>query len=104
VADVQTVYLSRPGANGREAVTNDDQVNVLCRFESGVMGSCMSAAWRPDARWATPSISPAPRAHCASTPRNQNALWFYDARLRRGRQGFTKILTAPEHPDFRRLL
>ena len=31
---------------------------------------------------------------------DQNALWFYDARLRRGRQGFAKLLTAPEHPDF----
>ena len=31
---------------------------------------------------------------------DQNALWFYDARVARGRQGFAKLLTAPEHPDF----
>ena len=32
VADVQTVYPTRPGANGPEAVTNDDQVNIALPF------------------------------------------------------------------------
>jgi predicted dehydrogenase len=31
---------------------------------------------------------------------DQNALWYYDARVRPGRQGFAKLLTAPEHPDY----
>ena len=39
VADVMTAHVSRPGASGSEAVTNDDQVNLLCRFRSGAMGN-----------------------------------------------------------------
>ena len=39
VADVQTVYPTRPGRDGPEPVTNDDQLNLLCRLQSGVMGS-----------------------------------------------------------------
>jgi predicted dehydrogenase len=31
---------------------------------------------------------------------DQNALWFYDARLPRNRQGFAKLLMGPLHPDF----
>ncbi|HEY4971975.1 MAG TPA: Gfo/Idh/MocA family oxidoreductase, partial [Steroidobacteraceae bacterium] len=39
VADVQTTHATRPGANGRETVGNDDQASLLCRFEGGAMGS-----------------------------------------------------------------
>ena len=31
---------------------------------------------------------------------DQNALWFYDSAAKKGRQGYTKILTGPEHPDY----
>jgi len=100
VADVQTVYLSRPGANGREAVTNDDQVNVLCRFESGVMGSLHVSRVATGRKMGYAFDITGTQGALRFDAEDQNALWFYDARLRRGRQGFTKILTAPEHPDF----
>jgi predicted dehydrogenase len=32
---------------------------------------------------------------------DQNALWLYKGDQRTDRQGFTKILTGPEHPDYR---
>ena len=31
----------------------------------------------------------------------QNALWLYKGDQRSDRQGFTKILTGPEHPDYK---
>ena len=31
---------------------------------------------------------------------DQNALWLYRAEGDAGRRGFTKVLTAPEHPDY----
>ena len=39
VADIETVHKTRPAPAGRETVTNDDQANFLCRFESGAMGA-----------------------------------------------------------------
>ena len=32
---------------------------------------------------------------------DQNALWLYKGDQRPDRQGFTKILTGPEHPDYK---
>jgi predicted dehydrogenase len=100
VADVQTVYSSRPSGNGREAVTNDDQVNMLCRFESGAMGSLHVSRVATGRKMGYAFDITGTRGALRFDAEDQNALWFYDARLPRGRQGFTKILTAPEHPDF----
>ena len=38
IAEVETVHTSRPGERGVEAVTNDDQAQMMCRFENGAMG------------------------------------------------------------------
>lgn len=101
VADVQTVYASRPGTGGREAVTNDDQVNLLCRFEGGAMGALHVSRVATGRKMGYAFDITGTRGALRFDAEDQNTLWFYDARLRRGRQGFTKILTAPEHPDFR---
>ena len=100
VADVQTVYPSRPGTNGREAVTNDDQVNLLCRFESGAMGSIHVSRVATGRKMGYGFDITGTKGALRFDAEDQNALWFYDARLRRGRQGFAKLLTGPEHPDF----
>jgi predicted dehydrogenase len=100
VADIQTVYASRPGINGREAVTNDDQVNLLCRFESGAMGSIYVSRVATGRKMGYGFDITGTRGALRFDAEDQNALWFYDARLRPGRQGFAKLLTAPEHPDY----
>ena len=28
-------------------------------------------------------------------------MWYYDSAAKSGRQGYTKILTGPEHPDYK---
>jgi predicted dehydrogenase len=100
VADVQTVHPSRPGASGPEPVTNDDQVNLLCRFESGAMGAIHVSRVATGRKMGYGFDITGTKGALRFDAEDQNALWFYDARLRRGRQGFAKLLTGPEHPDF----
>jgi predicted dehydrogenase len=100
VADVQTVHAARLGENGREAVANDDQANLLCRFESGTMGSITVSRVATGSKMRYAVEITGTKGALRFDAEDQNALWFYDARLRRGRQGFAKLLTGPEHPDF----
>lgn len=100
VADVETIHPARPGPNGPEAVANDDQANILCRFEQGTMGSITVSRTATGRKMGYAYDIAGTRGALKFDAEDQNALWFYDARLRRGRQGFAKLLTAPEHPDF----
>ena len=100
VADVQTIHATRPSASGREAVTNDDQANLLCRFESGAMGSVHVSRVATGRKMGYGFDITGTQGALRFDAEDQNALWFYDARVRRGRQGFAKLLTGPDHPDF----
>ena len=100
VADVQTVYATRPGSHGDEAVANDDQANFLCRFESGIMGSITISRVATGRKMGYAFDITGTKGALRFDAEDQNALWFYDARLPSGRQGFTKLLMGPEHPDF----
>jgi predicted dehydrogenase len=100
VADVQTVHATRPGPNGREAVTNDDLANLLCRFDGGTMGSIIVSRVATGRKMGYAYEITGTKGALRFDAEDQNALWFYDARLRRGRQGFAKLLTGPDHPDF----
>jgi predicted dehydrogenase len=101
VADVQTTHASRPGANGRETVGNDDQANLLCRFEGGAMGSIHVSRVSTGRKMGYAYDITGTRGALRFDQEDQNALWFYDDRAARGRKGFTKLLTGPDHPDFR---
>jgi predicted dehydrogenase len=100
IADVKTIHPTRPGANGAEAVTNDDQANILCRFESGTMGSITVSRVATGRKMGYACEITGTKGALKFDAEDQNALWFYDARLARGRQGFAKLLTGPDHPDF----
>lgn len=100
VADVETVHKTRPTPAGREAVTNDDQANFLCRFESGAMGAVVVSRVATGRKMGYGFDIIGTAGALRFDAEDQNALWYYDTRLRRGRQGFAKLLTAPEHPDY----
>ena len=100
VADVQTVYATRPGAAGSETVGNDDQANFLCRFDNGAMGAVTVSRVATGRKMSYGFEITGTKGALRFDGEDQNALWYYDARLRPGRQGFAKLLTAPEHPDF----
>jgi predicted dehydrogenase len=100
VADVMIAHAARPGPNGPEVVANDDQVNVLCRFQSGAMGSIHVSRVATGRKMGYGYDIAGTKGGLRFDAEDQNALWLYDSRVRHGRRGFTKILMGPEHPDF----
>ena len=100
VADLMTAHSSRPGAKGAEAVTNDDQANLLCRFENGAMGALYVSRVATGRKMGYAYDITGTKGALRFDAEDQNALWYYDSNARRGRRGFTKLLMGPEHPDF----
>ena len=100
VADIATFHHKRPGANGPEAVGNDDQAHLLCRFAGGAMGSLLISRIATGRKMGYAYEITGTKGALRFDQEDQNALWLYDARAKAGRRGFTKIITAPEHPDY----
>jgi predicted dehydrogenase len=100
VADVMTVHKDRPGTHGRETVLNDDQANVLCRFAQGAMGTIVVSRVATGRKMGYAYDITGTKGALRFDAEDQNALWFYDATRRRGRQGFAKLLMGPDHPDY----
>ena len=100
VSDVMTVHADRPGANGRESVLNDDQANFLCRFQQGAMGTLVVSRVATGRKMGYAYDITGTKGALRFDAEDQNALWFYDASVRRGRRGFAKLLMGPDHPDF----
>lgn len=100
VADVQKIHATRNGPNGPEPVVNDDQAHFLCRFAAGAMGSVVISRIANGRKMGYAYEITGTRGALRFDQEDQNALWYYNARAPRGRQGFTKILTGPHHPDY----
>ncbi len=100
VADAATAHAQRPGPRGPEPVTNDDQANILCRFEVGAMGSAYVSRVATGRKMGYGFDISGTRGALRFDAEDQNALWYYDCQARAGRRGFAKLLMGPEHPDF----
>ncbi len=101
IAEIDIVHKTRPGPNGPEAVTNDDQAQILCRFESGAMGSIFISRIATGRKMGYAYDIYGTKGAIRFDQEDQNALWLYKGDQRADRQGFTKILTGPEHPDYK---
>jgi predicted dehydrogenase len=101
IAEIETVHKTRMGPNGLEPVTNDDQAQIICRFENGAMGSLYSSRVATGRKMGYAYDIYGTRGAVRFDQEDQNALWLYKGDQRSDRQGFTKILTGPEHPDFK---
>lgn len=101
IADIQIVHLTRPGASGPESVTNDDQAQIMCRFDSGAMGGLYISRIATGRKMGYAYDIYGTRGAIRFDQEDQNALWLYKGDQRPDRQGFTKILTGPEHPDYK---
>lgn len=99
-ADIETVHRTRPSASGAEAVTNDDQGHIMCRFSSGVMGHLFISRIATGRKMGYAYEIFGTKGAIRFDQEDQNALWLYKTEGDRSRQGFTKILTGPEHPDY----
>lgn len=100
IADIETVHKTRPTAKGPEAVANDDQAQLMLRFASGVMGSLFISRVATGRKMGYCYEVVGTKGAIRFDQEDQNALWFYKGDARPDRQGFTKILTGPLHPDY----
>lgn len=100
-ADIETVHKTRPSPAGAEAVTNDDQAHIMCRFANGVMGHLFISRVATGRKMGYAYDIHGTKGAIRFDQEDQNALWLYKTDGPASRQGFTKILTGPEHPDYK---
>ena len=100
VAEVETVHATRPGPNGPEAVLNDDQGQMMCRFENGAMGHIVVSRVATGRKMGYAYEVTGTRGAIRFDQEDQNALWLYRTDGAEAERGFRKILTGPAHPDY----
>ncbi len=102
IADMQTIHDTRPLADGsgRAKVENEDTATALVRFANGVQGSLSTSrsAWGRKNRLAW-EVHGTKGMLCFDQER-LNELQLYRNDGPTGKQGFTTILTGPEHPPY----
>jgi predicted dehydrogenase len=101
IAEIETVHESRRGANGSEPVTNDDQAQIICRFASGVLGSLYISRIATGRKMGYAYEIFGTKGALRFDGEDQNAVWLFKGEGDPARQGFTKILTGPAHPDYK---
>ena len=97
MADIETVHVSRPGGS----VNNDDHAQIMCRFENGVMGHIYSSRTATGRKMGYGYEIHGTKGSICFDQEDQNAIWLYLAEGPESQRGFRKILTGPEHPDFK---
>jgi predicted dehydrogenase len=100
-AEIETVHKTRPSPTGPEAVTNDDQAQIMCRFANGAMGHLFISRVATGRKMGYAYDIYGTKGAIRFDQEDQNALWLYTGEGPVSRQGFTKILTGPEHPDYK---
>lgn len=102
VADMQTVHKTRPLADGtgEAEVENDDTATALLRFAAGFQGSISSSrsAWGRKNRLAW-EVHGTKGMICFDQER-MNELQLYINQGVKATQGFTTVLTGPDHPPY----
>ncbi|UKV13168.1 Gfo/Idh/MocA family oxidoreductase [Thalassospiraceae bacterium SW-3-3] len=102
IADMQTVHETRPLADGagRAKVENEDTATALVRFANGAQGSISTSrsAWGRKNRLAW-EVHGTKGMLCFDQER-LNELQLYRNDGPTAKQGFTTILTGPEHPPY----
>ena len=95
-ARIETVHASRGG----EAVSNDDQVQMMCRFAGGAMGHLFGSRVATGRKMGYAYEITGTKGAIRFDQEDQNALWLYRSDDPVGQRGFRKILTGPDHPDY----
>ena len=102
IADMQTIHKTRPlaGGSGRAAVENEDTASALVRFKNGAQGSLSTSrsAWGRKNRLAW-EVHGTKGMICFDQER-MNELQLFRNEGPNSTQGFTTILTGPDHPPY----
>lgn len=96
IAEVETVHKMRPGG----AVDNDDQAQMMCRFENGAMGHLFFSRIASGRKMGYAYEVTGTKGAIRFDQEDQNALWLYTMDEPEATRGFRKILTGPAHPDY----
>ncbi len=96
MAEIETVHSNRPGGS----VTNDDQAQIMCRFENGVMGHLFFSRIATGRKMGYAYEITGSDGAIRFDQEDQNALWLYRREGSEANRGFRKILTGPSHPDY----
>jgi predicted dehydrogenase len=98
MAEIETVHANRPGGG---PVDNDDQGQMMCRFDNGAMGHMYFSRIATGRKMGYAYEITGTKGAIRFDQEDQNALWLY--RWTRGRKPCAvsrKILTGPAHPDY----
>jgi len=96
MADVVTVHETRGGA----AASNDDQAQMMVRFENGVTGHLFFSRIAMGRKMGYAYEIHGTKGAIRFDQEDQNALWLYTAEGPEAERGFRRILTGPAHPDY----
>ena len=96
IAEVETVHPDRPGGS----VTNDDQAQMMCRFQNGVMGQMHFSRIQTGRKMGYAYEITGTKGAIRFDQEDQNAIWLYRMEDPDAERGFRKILTGPAHPDY----
>lgn len=102
MADVETVFKQRKNETTGilEDVTNDDHAQIMLRFKNGVMGHIYSSRVAAGRKMGYAYEITGTKGAIRFDQEDQNAIWLYKMDDPDGQNGFKKILTGPEHPDY----
>ena len=95
-ASVETVHSTRPG----RTVTNDDQAQMMCRFENGAQGHLFFSRIATGRKMGYAYEIHGTKGSIKFDQEDQNALHLYTMEGPEAERGFRKILTGPAHPDY----
>ena len=95
-AYVATVHSSRPGGG----VDNDDHAQLMCTFKNGAMGHLYFSRVATGRKMGYAYEIHGTKGAIRFDQEDQNAIWLYKLQDRPEKQGFKKILTGPQHPDY----
>lgn len=98
-ADIATVHPDRPRTDDRPI--NDDIGQFMCRFANGAMGHLSFSRVAMGRKMGYAYEITGTRGAIRFDQEDQNALWLYRADDPPALRGFRKILTGPDHPDYR---
>ncbi len=96
MAEIETVHKTRGGTT----VTNDDQAQIMCRFESGVMGHLFFSRVATGRKMGYIYEITGTKGAIRFNQEDQNSLWLYKANGPEAERGFRQILIGPAHPDY----
>ncbi|NSX53662.1 Gfo/Idh/MocA family protein [Parasulfitobacter algicola] len=93
---VETVHEDRSGIT----VTNDDQAQMMCRFDNGAQGHLFFSRIATGRKMGYAYEIHGTKGAIRFDQEDQNAIHLYTMEGPEAERGFRKILTGPVHPDY----